>query len=185
MKNERAAIMALTFCIGFTTALIAYGLPIKDIPMTVVVPATSNTANLSATQSSGQRNTANAEQPDAQGYAKLDEDGLYLVNSVGTFLVSVDQLTAPNIPEAHAAIHMPIVDPSGTYLFYCAQMKTDHDHCTPRIFDSVNNVIHSVRGGSMSNTISLEAVPAAWTSTGLLVFGDTISTTAATPWILE
>lgn len=183
MKHERAAIMALTFCIGFTTGLIAYGIPVADMP-TAVVPATPNTAAVANTQPVANETQA-PTQDSVFSYVETDEDGLYHVVEGERIMISPSAAFAPELPEAHQAVYGAVASRDARYVFFCVATSTVLAECAPRVYAADSFTVHPIVVAGESLSLESASVNAAWTSNGELQVNQFVSQTAAEPWLMQ
>jgi len=189
MAHERAVIMALTFIIGFTTGLIAYGLPAKDMPLAYVAPISQTASVLEAvTTDVGiptiTQRTAQPVVASNSSTVEVDDTGLYVVNQGGErLLVSVAEGVDPDLDSvAHIEIHQPLVSPTGDYLFFCAERAQMEGTCDALVYVVANNSLRPV-------TVPTLQVPAtmrvAWASDGRLQINQQVSFDASEPWVVN
>jgi hypothetical protein len=176
MKNERAAIMALTFCIGFTTGLIAYGIPAADVP--VATPAVQ-VASLSDTPVA-----APPALPAPTADFLLNDSGLYYLAN------DIQQIVSPssaliNIPEAHSAVYAPLMSPDGQYLFYCAETAATPGRCFPRVYDSSTVTVHSVSQGGSAAPVTITELEVGWVDDDTLFMNGQRTVPGALVWVLR
>lgn len=189
MKNERAAVMALTFCIGFTSALIAYGIPVTDAPVDIVVvaPRESNTASVIDSQvvTATEVQATELEMISTGGMLELREQGLFLLSDDVDKLISVSAAVAPEVESAHTDIHTPLVSHDGSFVFYCAETLESEGACFARVYDVEEESVHAVSAAGEVLSMQPASVVASWNNDGLLVLGGATSAAADIPWVLE
>lgn len=188
MTHERAAVMALTFVIGFTTGLIAYGLPVADAPVAYVPPTSQTASAISASAEVEEADVLDQSvaQPTigtTQAYAEVDTAGLHFITDAGErLLVSVAVGNGVDGIRAHTAIHQPLPSPDGRFLFYCAEYADTAGACDALVFSAENNTLRPV-------TVDTLQVPSrmrtAWSSDGRLQINQQVSLSAAQPWEVE
>ncbi|MAZ30290.1 hypothetical protein CL655_03340 [bacterium] len=187
MQHERAAIMALTFCIGFTTALIAYGIPVSDAPV-AYVPATQTAALMDAEPEVTPEAPSPTAAPDASTLPPelaLSENGLYLIQGETETLISVSAAAAPDLAEAHTAIHQALVSPSGEFVFYCAVTATSDGDCYLRVFDATNFEVRALTVNNEVLIVDPTELSAAWSSDNRLQVNQHVSVSSAAPWVMR
>jgi hypothetical protein len=181
MQHERAAVMALTFCIGFITAFIAYGIPTSNVPL-AVVPAASQPASVVVAE----RAVRAAPTPQApQTGVALDSEGLWLVRNGERMLVSPTAATAPDLPEAHTEVHQAVVSDDGNYLFFCPETATNPGLCEPRVFDVENYSVHRVQSQGQTGNLNPATLDVSWLPNGSLEINGFASASASQPWVVE
>lgn len=184
MQHERAAIMALTFCIGFTTAFIAYGLPETSVPGPIVQATNSQRAAVIDTQPTGATAPVTSKSNVAPGVS-LDADGLWLLANGEEYLVSPSASFAPEMEEAHVDIHQAVVRNDGAYLFFCAETPAAAGMCEPRVFDVENYRVHRVESQGQTGNLEPATMDVTWLADGSLNINGYTSVSLATPWVVE
>ena len=185
MKNERAAIMALTFCIGFTTGLIAYGLLVQDVPVAYVPAKTQPASVASAESEASKRSQPVPPPPSVFSYVETGLTGFYHVVNGERILISPSVSLAPDLPETHTAIHTPVASRDARFVFFCAETTGSGGDCYPRVFAAETFSTHAVQLDAAVMRIDPANLTAAWTSDGLLQLNQSISTSADKPWVLQ
>ena len=181
MQHERAAVMALTFCIGFTTAFIAYGIPTVEAPPTLVTAAPTQTAAVIQAD-----RTAPSAQPESRNVGvTLDDDGLWLQIGDERHLASPSVAVAPEIPEAHVDVHQAVVREDGAFLFFCAETTASQGQCEPRVYDVANFRMYRVESNGQTGTLEPATLDSVWQNDGRLDINGFASVTAQRPWMLE
>lgn len=173
--------MALTFCIGFTTALIAYGIPAEEAPVAYTPPATTETRSKSVAPSSASAAIVTAQQPSIE----LTETGLYYVKNGTRTIISAAAAATPDIPEAHQAVHRPLVSPNGRYVFYCTETAATVVGCSPRVFDYDGFGIHPVTVAGTADSVDPTNLDVRWGDDGRLQLNQFVSANTAAPWKLQ
>lgn len=187
MQHERAAVMALTFCIGFTTAFIAYGVPQVSAPVPVAfAPATQPAAIIIAeSPESVPAPAPSAAVATAQPGVALDKEGLWFLRNGERLLVSPSIASAPTIPEAHVDVHQAVARADGAYLFFCAETAAAAGVCEPRVFDSTNFGVHRIQSQGQTGTLDPAQLEVSWQSDGRLAINGFVSSSAVQPWVVE
>lgn len=187
MQHERAAIMALTFCIGFTTAFIGYGIPTTSAPIAVTPVSNTQTASLADTQPARivepSYTTGGGGQPASR--VSLDTDGLWFIVAGEEYLVSPSTSLAPDIQEAHTDIHQALARTDSSYLFFCAETLETAGLCEPRVFDLANFRIHQVQSQGQTGTLDPATMQVTWLADGRLSINGFTSAAATMPWQVE
>jgi hypothetical protein len=184
MQHERAAVMALTFCIGFTTAFIAYGLPTMVAPI-AVVPATQPASVMMAEKSTMVHTGEDVPPAVTNVGVRLDADGLWLQTGFETQLISPSLAAAPDLPEAHVDIHQAVVRADGAYVFFCAETLEQTGVCEPRVFDVADFTVYRVESQGQTGSLSVQDLSVTWLTNGLLAINGFQSSSLATPWVVE
>ncbi len=184
MQHERAAIMALTFCIGFTTAFIAYGLPTTPTPL-VVVPTTQSATALNAQPVQRPSVAPVASTDNVNAGVALDTEGLWMQAGNERLLISPSVAAAPDMPEAHLDIHQAVVRTDGTYVFFCAETVTSNGACEPRVFAMDDFRVYRVEAAGQTGTLEPAELEVTWLANGALAINGFTSVSSDTPWVVE
>lgn len=184
MQHERAALMALTFCIGFTTAFIAYGLPSTVAPL-VVVPANQTASVIMSDQPAMMVANKDTTATPTNVGIRLDAEGLWLQSGSEAQLISPSVEAAPELPEAHVDIHQAVVRADGTYVFFCAETPQAVGVCEPRVFDVADFTIYRVESQGQTGSLPVEDLSVTWLANGALAINGFQSVSLATPWVVE
>lgn len=178
MKHERAAIMALTFCIGFTTGLIAYGLPEAEPEYTTKAPQVASVAPGSSIKLAERDTTSSIR-------TETDETGLYYIKGTVRTLVAPTVAYAGAIPEAYTDAHAVSVSPDGMYVFFCAETTSQPNSCAPRVFDVAGFAVHGVTQAGIAQAQNPSTLNATWSGDHTLTLNGRSTVVDALPWVVE
>jgi len=188
MKNERAVIMALTFCIGFTTGLIAYGIPEPTEPV-VYTPVLARQAAVATSQlqdtSVIEDSSATSQDSITSTNYEINDEGLYHIAAGERTLISPTIAFAGAIPEAHRAVHGVAVSPDNQFVFFCAETPDSDGACYPRVYVAATFSIHPVFVNDEKIVLETDNIDVSWTSDNRLLLDTLASVSAERPWYLR
>lgn len=185
MNYERAAIMATTYCIGFMTAFIAYGLAEPETAPVAIVPALDMPAAAIVAKPPTPLPTAVSSGVSGV-YTALEVDGLYLHTGTSSTLIAVPKSLDPAFATVgYESVLYSLPRPDAVYVFFCATYTADTEGCSPRVFDTTANTIHIVQKAAEPVVIDAATLKAAWVSDGRIQINNFVSVNPTTPWIVE
>lgn len=201
-RHEKAVLVVISFIIGFTCGLIAFGLrpstttemvsePTVELmmpPVDMAAPAVIEGYE-PPTENPPDYTPAEDEVVPATTEPVTYEDGKLYAN-VGDerFLLSLrtDIMTDPNVEGfatqgLHEALPVYSASPDGQFVHFCEQQTTEPE-CTHFVFSVADTAIHFVsNNGEKVTTPVDQALNSYWSEAGLVV--DTLtSASPVTPW---
>jgi len=194
-KHEKVVLVILAYLIGFTTALIAYGIrPIPDYssPETKLElnDVIENTAFVDK-QNIQQSSTTEATDPSTNEFVNYHDGRLSVHNDQGDFLLSInkDLIDTEQLIEfknygIHYSNNAPffLVSADKKYIYFCEQ-HGEEDNCSNFIFDVKSSIVQFVNNEKQKIVTSRAvAEKAYWREDGTLKVGDFSSVSADTPW---
>ncbi len=202
-KHEKAVLVVISFIIGFTCGLIAFGINnaqhttmVYDDTLVSDVPPMPETPPLdfegyeppTGNPPSDEMDADAADMPTSDEpvsyengrlYAKVGEERFVL--SLRSDIVESDNVEGFSTQGLHKALPSYSASPSGDYVYFCEQ-QTENPECTNFVFDTKANVIHfvSVNGAKLITAIT-DASNAVWNGDMLAVAAYS-SVSAEEPW---
>jgi len=185
MKHERAAVVFLSYLIGFTTSFIAYGLVTDQeyLAPLVVAPSIPSTQMASLVEATPKTVEVPVE---IDSNARIEQAGLFLVRNGEERLVSASYESAPNLGTlAHTKVSTYAVSTDGSKLFYCATSIDTVSGCNAYIYNWDDNTIQLVSVADQALLLEATAINAAWSSDNRLQVNQHVSVDAAAPWVMQ
>lgn len=179
-RHEKIIITIAAYIIGFTTAFIAYGLSQK--PTTV----SYNNSQIVSVASSKK-----APQESIAPTVVLENDGLRVYTDKFERLLSFaqSQFSANVIlSTGTSGVHYAIIDaePSrdNNYVYFCEQLTSTSDTCTPFIYDVDKDFLKRVTLDGAAYYPEIGEYVSSWTKDNFLMVGGYHSNNYETPWEL-
>jgi len=193
-KHEKVVLVILAYLIGFTSALIAYGIkPIPDyFPPETELELNNVLENTDFVDKQDiQSSTTVATNQSTDEFVTYHDGRLGVHSDNGDFLLSInkDLVDKELLVEfkdygVHYSKFAPfhIVSADKQFIYFCEQ-HGDEDNCSNFIFDVKSSVIQFVNNEKQKIVTSRSvAEKAYWQEDGTLVVGDFTSVSPDTPW---
>jgi len=194
-KHEKVILVILAYLIGFTSALIAYGIkPTPNyLPFENELGLTSGLENTDFVdkQNIQQSSTTEATDPSTNEFVNYHDGRLSVHNDQGDFLLSINKDlidTEQLIEFKNYGIHYSnkspfyLVSADKKFIYFCEQ-HGEKDNCSNFIFDVKSSNMHFVNNEKQKIVTPRQvAEKAYWREDDILVVGDLTSVNSDTPW---
>ncbi len=172
-KHERAAIIGLSYFIGFLTAFLAFS------DKEEVINVYTQTAAV-----------VDSEQVVELEEVKYDlyenELGLFLTFGDEQHLLSANRSHLTEGKEEVLGYHSQIIaaglSPFSEFVYFCAQLTSDSEDCTAFVYDIANKTLNTVKQPTGEPFVAVASHKAFWQSDGSLVVNDFSSASFEQPW---
>ncbi|USN87854.1 MAG: hypothetical protein H6779_00190 [Candidatus Nomurabacteria bacterium] len=180
-RNERVAIIATSYVIGFVTAFILFG---------INNPTDTATTNLA--------NVAEVSAADVYKEPKLTPIPIAITYENGSLIIkkgdkdiilTQNPILATTLIKPETRLHYNnlswTLSDNNSYLFFCEQQNTEGNYCIGAIYDISNETVHTLTTDGVNLSLSLPASTLIrWKQESLDITGFT-SSDPAKPWILQ
>lgn len=175
---ERAAVVFLSYMIGFITAFIAFGIDNAGSGTTKEYDSVAEDRMNYVPVASAESN--------AIGIVSRN-DGLFALNGEAEKIIAAKFEGEGDIPPGYyTELVTAAVSADGHYVHYCVQVNPEDSDCLNFLYDVEADTVYRVRVGETQLASALgEARPAVWNDNGQMTIDGAVSIDASEPWNLS
>ena len=161
-RNERVAILVVSYIIGFVTAYVAFGL--TQLEEKFVYMPVDNTASLIS--------ALGKKESTSPGVAALTKDGLVLVKNDEARVISAQMAASEGIlPDGyHTSLADYSLSPDGSHVYFCEVPAADVDVCRPYLYSVAEDTVYPVKIDGQRVAFEAENHRISWSEDGELIF---------------
>lgn len=189
MKHEKIVLVGLAYCIGFTTAFIAFGFQNEyghmQVPQVREYGASGLVQKLPAEEV--------AETTAASSYEFIDDA---VITEEGLFATMQDEMRvvsayAPSPEGRVAGFHYRVVDmlvsPDQSYLYYCVLLSQEDTTCRSYLYHAASDAVYPVKDITTNAYLETEvgSLEVTWTEQNMLIVSGYSSISMEEPWLLQ
>lgn len=162
-RNERVAILVLSYVIGFVTAYVAFG--ITQLQDSFVYVPVENSASVIA---------AVNQKNNAPGLVAETKDGLVFIKNDRARILSAQAAAEDGVLSEgyHTRIADYSLSPDGKHVYFCEVPANDIDACRPYVYSVADDTVYPFKVEGQRVAFSTHEHAVSWDAGGSLVFDN-------------